>query len=420
MEKKPDHLGELRKIIEQQLGWGNSEEWAQQDFRTLSEQVFEQTSVQISVTTLKRVWGKVTYRSQPATQTLNALAVFAQFDSWQQFKGSLSDALPVPRTAASGGKERSLPKIFMLVLLAAVAAAILWAYTPDLFASDNRYGASIFESQPVTEGLPNTVIFSYRFDKSPEQPVSIQQSWDSRLRHTIDPKQETFTCTYYYPGYFRAKLMVEEAVVQEHDVYVPSDGWLGVVEAEPIPYYLSADLNREGKMAVSASELEDLSLLGSDKTPVTSYILVKDLGDISGSDFQLETAVQQTYPMADAICQTTEIRVLCTKGHFQIPVSIPGCVGTLSLWMSEKRIGGESADLSAFGADMSQWQHIRLEVQDKEVAVYLGNQLIFEDEFEEDPGKVVGIRYRFLGSGAVDYVRLRNGAGMMVLEDEFE
>lgn len=424
MKEKPDYLGELRKRIEQQLGWGKPDGWTQQDFLALSDQIFDQTSSRISVTTLKRIWGKVAYDSQPTSHTLNAIAAFAEFESWQQYVGSFPETAsraiespPEEKTAA----RRPLIRLFIFLILAAVVAAVLWAIAPNLFPSTHPYAVSAFDSNPVTEGLPNTVIFSYAFDRiPPERTVSIQQSWDPRLRHEIDPAQQTFSCTYYYPGYFRAKLMVDETIVRERDVYVPSDGWMGIVEEDPIPHYLTSNLNREGAMGVSVADLQERELLSPDKTPVTSYLLVDDLGEISGTDFQLETAIKQTYSEAAAVCQTAEIRVLCTNGHFQIPLSIPGCVGTLTLWMSEKRIAGESADLSAFGADMSQFQHLKLVVQSQTVTVFLGGNIIFEGKFEENPGDVVGIRYRFLGNGVVDYLRLKNGDNNMVLEDEFD
>lgn len=424
MKEKPDYLGELRKRIEQQLGWGEPEGWTQQDFLALSDQICDQTSSRISVTTLKRIWGKVAYDSHPTSHTLNAIASFAEFDSWQQYVGSFSETasnpieLPLEDKAAI---RRPLVRLFIFLILAAVAAAILWAIAPDVFPSTHpSYTVSEFNSKPVTEGLPNTVIFSYAFDRiPPEGTVFIQQSWDPRLRHEIDPAQQTFSCTYYYPGYFRAKLMVDETIIEERDVYVPSNGWMGIVEEDPIPHYLPSNLNREGVMGVSVADLQERALLSPDKTPVTSYLLVDDLGEISGTDFQLETAIKQTYSEAGAVCQTAEIRVLCTNGHFQIPLSIPGCVGTLTLWMSEKRIDGETADLSAFGADMSQFQHIRLAVRSQVVTVMLGDTVIYEGEFAENPGEIVGVRYRFLGNGVVDYLRLKNGDNNVVLEDEF-
>lgn len=51
-------LQQLTTLIEAQLEWGKAESWTNKDFETLSEQIFVQTDKQISVTTLKRLWGR--------------------------------------------------------------------------------------------------------------------------------------------------------------------------------------------------------------------------------------------------------------------------------------------------------------------------------------------------------------------------
>ncbi|MEQ8423310.1 MAG: hypothetical protein RIA63_01280, partial [Cyclobacteriaceae bacterium] len=45
----------LRKI-EDQLGWGNGEDWSTQDFESLSTKIQQSTGVTLSVATLKRLW----------------------------------------------------------------------------------------------------------------------------------------------------------------------------------------------------------------------------------------------------------------------------------------------------------------------------------------------------------------------------
>jgi len=40
--------------------------------------------------------------------------------------------------------------------------------------------------------------------------------------------------------------------------------------------------------------------------------------------------------------------------------------------------------------------------------------------FKNDFGKVVGLNYSFAGTGAIDYLRLKNGEGKLVYEDEFD
>jgi hypothetical protein len=59
-----------------------------QEFETLSEQIREKTGIYLSVTTLKRLWGKVKYESKPTITTLNALAKFMDFESWRDFRKS--------------------------------------------------------------------------------------------------------------------------------------------------------------------------------------------------------------------------------------------------------------------------------------------------------------------------------------------
>ena len=71
--------------IEEKLGWGPSSQWASQDFDMLSEKIFDSTKEQVSATTLKRVWGRVTYKSAPSTHTLNTLAVFLGYENWREY-----------------------------------------------------------------------------------------------------------------------------------------------------------------------------------------------------------------------------------------------------------------------------------------------------------------------------------------------
>src|SRR5271168_978595 len=74
------------KLYESNTGWGDSDEWTNQDFVVLSEKIQERTGVALSHVTLKRVWGKVKYDSIPNTHTLDTLVQFLGYESWRQFK----------------------------------------------------------------------------------------------------------------------------------------------------------------------------------------------------------------------------------------------------------------------------------------------------------------------------------------------
>jgi hypothetical protein len=74
------------KLYESSTGWGDSDEWTNQDFVILSEKIQERTGEALSHVTLKRVWGKVKYDSLPNTHTLDTLVQFLGYENWRDFK----------------------------------------------------------------------------------------------------------------------------------------------------------------------------------------------------------------------------------------------------------------------------------------------------------------------------------------------
>ncbi|MDB5016358.1 MAG: hypothetical protein JWQ84_1190 [Mucilaginibacter sp.] len=74
------------KLYESNTGWGDSDEWTNQDFLILSEKIQERTGVALSYVTLKRIWGKVKYDSLPNTHTLNTLVQFSGYENWRDFR----------------------------------------------------------------------------------------------------------------------------------------------------------------------------------------------------------------------------------------------------------------------------------------------------------------------------------------------
>lgn len=74
------------KLYESNTGWGDSDEWTNQDFVILSEKIQERTGVALSHVTLKRVWGKVKYDSLPNTHTLDTLVQFLGYENWRDFR----------------------------------------------------------------------------------------------------------------------------------------------------------------------------------------------------------------------------------------------------------------------------------------------------------------------------------------------
>jgi hypothetical protein len=436
MEESLDYVRVCIAAIEGQLGWGDSSAWTQQDFEELSERMFEKTDVRLSTTTLKRIWGKVTYNSSPTVHTLNALAVFAGYENWRTFKLKHVPAqevilLQVPEfrepqevqatlQPQTRQKQKSIKPLYLALIpvLAVVLCLIVYGLVTKPFSVD---ASKIkFSSQPVTLGLPNTVIFHYDASASPSDDIAIQQSWDERMRENVSKAGRQYTTTYYYPGYHRAKLLINNQVVKEHDVYLKTNGWMALMETEQIPIYIKEKIVDKGILQASLASLDKFQLASTGQVPWVDYYNVQDFGELSSDNFSFETQIRNETNTANAVCQESRISIMCSNGRMLIPLAIPGCVGSINLHLSDLYIEGRTNDLSAFGCNLSKWQKLRCEVKNKQLTVFLNDQQIFSTTYTHDAGKVIGIRYKFMGAGAVNYVKLWDQDKKLVFEDDFE
>ncbi|MEM6770071.1 MAG: hypothetical protein AAF597_05755, partial [Bacteroidota bacterium] len=114
--------------IEEQLGWGPAAGWTNQDFTELSDRILAETDVQLSATTLKRVWGRVAYHSSPSPSTLDALAVFLGHANYRAFRQATATAEPPPRR-----KARNPLRLYVYYLAPlGVLAWLIYHFAPQL------------------------------------------------------------------------------------------------------------------------------------------------------------------------------------------------------------------------------------------------------------------------------------------------
>jgi len=81
---------------------------------------------------------------------------------------------------------------------------------------------------------------------------------------------------------------------------------------------------------------------------------------------------------------------------------------------------GETSDLTFLALDLSEWNILRIEVEDKNAAVLLNNVKVYEETYEQTSGEIKGLQFRFKGSGMVDDVLLTSVKNDTVYYDDFE
>ena len=107
-------MWQLKRLFEERTGWGDSDQWDNQDFLELSRMIFDQTGIALSHVTLKRIWGRVRYDSLPHTKTLNTIVQFLGYACWREFRvkngsASWTRAIEGPNSLAGRSPTPKLP-----------------------------------------------------------------------------------------------------------------------------------------------------------------------------------------------------------------------------------------------------------------------------------------------------------------------
>ena len=424
------YIKRLKQEIESKLSWETSSNWKQRDYEYLSELIFEKTKILLSVSTLKRIWSPE-IKTIPHHATLNALAQFLDYKDWNSYKIHLDmnkekldeEEEPDKKIVIFSDGFRGMNKRHFLLVAVVVLVIILLSFT-QLFKSTYDYGETTFSSKKViTAGIPNTVVFDYDVSTIKSDSIFIQQSWDKRMRARVFPKNHKFSSIYYYPGYHKAKLIVDNDVLKQHDIHITTNGWLGLVRYklnQLIPVYLTSEsIHENGRLHVSEETLEAAGIDTDEKEYLVSYYNVRDFGKVSGDNFILETEVKSVLEEGSEPCQKMMLYIMCKDGRQAVSLAMPGCSANLTLRTMDEWIIARENDLSMFGCDMNKWNKLKIVNKEKKLTYYLNDKEIYSVKYETPAGEIIGLHYLFTGTGSIKSVVLSDGDGKVVYKDIF-
>ncbi|MBX2815076.1 MAG: hypothetical protein KTR24_03730 [Saprospiraceae bacterium] len=411
-EPRPESVERLVRLIEQQLQWGPGQEWSNKDFDQLSALIFESTHKQLSVTTLKRVWGRAERSSNPSQTTLDILAEFAGRSSWRSFLAAPTSLSSVEKDHSANGRRSNAVWIAMPLLLVVAYFSIsallnktATSLTPPSFeASEMR-----FKSKVISNDLPNSVVFAYDVSRTPiGTKIAIQQDWDASKRIPISREDSIATCIYYRPGFFKAKLVVDSSIMLRDDVFITTRDWLGLIRDDPTPIYFD---HSEVNLAHEISIRRDL-LLQYGRDPNTedvniSLYNVNDFGDIHTHNLDISMSVSNTHTESRHRCRGAYIYLLFDGSAISIPLVSKGCIAQIDVMTFDEYVDGSTNDLSAFGVDIDAFQHLQFVGQDSSLQVYLNDVPVYKMKAPPEPLHFKGMSVHFEGTGTIRGVQVR-------------
>lgn len=417
-----EYIDLCKKQIEERYAFGNGSGYTQRDLEQLAETIQEKSGIRLSLSTLKRLW-KGKFKQSPQVATLNGLATLLDHKDWQSFK--LANKPVAVKEEVIDQRQVFGKKWWLLAGAALVLIIVLLVQQketepPALSVPEINGAISFSTKKTVTRGIPNTVIFSYDVSNVKADSFYIQQSWNDYHKVAIDPEGNAFSSIYYESGYHRARLLANDSAIAMQPVHILSDGW------EPHVYYnyeVDQPIHFENeKYLVNGTLHLSPELLKKRNVDTTRYffsrISYSDQFEISSDDFSLTSRIKVD-KREEKLCPWMQVIVVTEKHIFYVNVQAKGCERNIQYKLGEVYRSGENYDMSGLGADVYDWQEVGVEVQDRHAEILMNGVVVYRETYKEDFGKIMGLIYLFDGTGSIDQVRLADGNGAAIFEDDF-
>jgi len=426
-----DYIEKCKHLIECRLEWVANTEWKNRDYEYLSELIYDKTKISISISTLKRIWINNQMRI-PHVSTLNALATFLDYENWNEFKTKLKNEIKpaIINSNSSINKKKVLLKPYIISFLLLIIVSFLFYSLTNSNRKRiiskhliNKTDLVFTSKKTVLAGLPNTVVFNYDLSKIAFDSAFIQQDWDKRRRRKIVKENHFHNCIYYYPGFYTAKLIVDDQTIKTFPLFIETNGWIAVYEKkyyQEVPIYLkNIDLIKNKSLYVSVADLKT-NQIENDKDFYIAFYNARDFGNINCDNFSLETEVKNNPKDGGLTCGYTSISIQGKDGMMTAKFSEKGCTSEVFINFGNVYLAGSKNDLSAFGTDLLNWRNIKYKVVNKQVKILIDNKEIYQLKYDKEIGKLTSISFHFYGCGAVRMVKLFDKDNKVVYDDDFK
>ena len=401
-------------------GFADSRNLVQRELVFLCDGIESKTGVIISLSTIKRLLNGQ-FSRLPQIATLDAIAVTAGYQNWQQFK--ISKNLDANQNG-KGNKEKPAPpahsgaKTFNARVLLWAVPVFLVVVCLGLMMTTRKPGLAgvdkaRFSAKKVTgNDIPNTVVFSYNVDSVAADSFFIQQSWDRHRRVRVFKHNYTLTDIYYEPGYHMAKLIANDKIIKTFDVSIPTDRWVFYAKegiAKGLPKYITADGSKKSSLGLTKDDLEK-SKIDLQKENVYVNAWFPSRIESSSDNFVLTFRIKVD-ELKNEPCPFLMSEVFCQRQFMYFTSTLKGCTSELACQFGENELKGKTNDLSALGSEVRIWQNVEFKVQDKNATISINGAKVFSANYHRSCGLITGIGFISNGLCEVDSLEMKTIEG---------
>ena len=399
-------------------GYSDLTSMTQRDFDHIGEQLRQKSGILISGITVKRLaYGE--FSRLPQTATLNAIANYFNYKTWQDYKADKIKNRPEKEPVKKVRQKFSIKYLSIPVAIIIVVGIYIFGTTKGTVK--NAESAAFSFRKNTSNDIPNSVVFSYNIDDVQADSFFIQQSWDKNRRIRIYKNKYTLTDIYYEPGYHIARLIANDSAIRAVDVSIPTDGWFFYAIdniANYTPEYIKTDrFVNNGRLGLTVEQLLDNSIdVNKDKR--YHYVYFPSQMNVPSDHFKFKTRVRMR-EVRPSTCPYIEVELYCQRSFMIMKSTTNGCAHNALIQFGEQVMQGSDNDLLPISFDVSQWTDIEIIVKDKLATVKVNDKEVFSTRFVTDTKYLAGLGYISNGLCEVDKAELISLDGKVRYKNEF-
>ena len=395
-------LNDIVKCCENRFNHGLAADWKHSDFNELNREILRDTDVNISPSTLKRIFGKVSVDDDyiPQLATVDALKKYGKYSELENTVPALPSVVesnPIIRT------RKFKPLRIILPVLVVVIGLLTW----QLFQTKNISGNIKLIRK---EGqLPATAVFELQLPKT-EDSLFVNFGDKSPILY-IRPGEKMAAHIYYFPGVFTVSFQTRKQVIATASAFINSDGWIGFAchRQDDIPIrFFAFPAVKNGNDSLFQVSNNQLAKMGLDTTgPILSRLSNYTPVAHSADDFIFETTFKNTLPEKGVFCRSTQFQISGSNSMIRFKWVNAGCSQRVLNVVSEKTFKGATDDLSQFVLNLNQWNTVKLVNHNRQVILYVNGKQIFTGAYQKSLGDIKGLFLEFEGTGWVKTCELK-------------
>jgi hypothetical protein len=392
----------------------------------LSEAIEKSTGTRISVSTLKRVWGKTGQGVKANPVTLDTLVRFIGYTGWLEYyaeKKGRSEGLSFRKR----GKTIRNLLIGGVVLLLIIAGyfSLKKIINPMGFDPDTIH----LEIKDPIHTFPHTLEIFYNLGSVKKRecayvllegmgtiidtiPLDKDNRWDkTHLRYKV-----------VMPGVYEAVLCINHQEVKRIQVVTQTKGWVEwVSERDRVKrLFLPQDtILRDGYIQISLDQIDAIRL-DPYHTRTSHLYCNKQLSVVRSGNFMFEACLKNEYLITTSReCAITYITLLFERSYISFCLVNEECMFHAHIFIAKETVmQGKYHELGFLANNMHQWNKARLKSVDGKLFFSVNNSIPVEVPIEKDYGALYALKISGLGS-AVDYVRVWDRNRELVYNEDF-